>query len=46
MDELPFGPDEEPIPESSIQAVIDVLKTLAGEIDLAEFKRIHRRGQV
>ena len=38
-DELPPGPDEEQVPETSIKAVTEVLTTLAEEIDLAEFKR-------
>ncbi|MBX3412392.1 MAG: hypothetical protein KF708_06875 [Pirellulales bacterium] len=43
FDELPNGPDEEPVADEAISAVFEVLATLAGEIDLAEFKRVHRK---
>ena len=43
LDELPIGPDEEPVPESSIQAVYDVLVTLAKEINLADMRGPSRR---
>jgi hypothetical protein len=43
MEELPVGPDEEPVPESSIQAVYDVLEQLAKEINLAEMIRTPSR---
>lgn len=39
LNELPAGPDENPVPQDSIEAVIAVLHQLASEIDLAEFKR-------
>lgn len=39
LNELPAGPDENPVPEKSIEAVMAVLDQLASEIDLAEFKR-------
>uniref|UniRef100_A0A7C4LMH5 Uncharacterized protein n=1 Tax=Schlesneria paludicola TaxID=360056 RepID=A0A7C4LMH5_9PLAN len=39
LNELPTGPDENPVPEESIAAVMAVLDQLATEIDLAEFKR-------
>jgi hypothetical protein len=43
MDDLPVGPDEDPVPENDIEAVIEVLRTLASEIDLTAFKEIRRR---
>ena len=44
-DELPQGPDEDPVPESSVKAVMDVLTSLADEIDLSEFKRTKGKTQ-
>ncbi|MSO37801.1 MAG: hypothetical protein EXQ69_06055 [Acidimicrobiia bacterium] len=44
-DDLPEGPDDEPVPENSIKAVEAVLAALADEIDLAEFKRAPRRSR-
>ncbi len=42
MDELPEGPDEEPISGQSIGLVYDVLQRLAVDIDLANVKRRRR----
>jgi hypothetical protein len=42
-DELPQGPDEEPIPEPSITAVKEILASLADEIDLSDFTRTKQR---
>jgi hypothetical protein len=42
-DELPQGPDEEPVPEPSITAVTEILTSLAQEIDLSEFTRTKQR---
>jgi hypothetical protein len=39
-DELPEGPDDEPVSEESIRAVMNVLNSLAQETGLVEFKRI------
>ncbi|MGO9463935.1 MAG: DUF6339 family protein [Isosphaeraceae bacterium] len=44
MDDLPIGPDEDPVPEGEIAAVIEVLSTLARDIDLVAFKEVRRRG--
>jgi hypothetical protein len=38
-DELPEGPDDEPVSEESVRAVMDVLDGLAKETGLGEFKR-------
>lgn len=39
LEEIPVGPDENPVPEESIEAVIAVLEQLAAEIDLAQYVR-------
>ncbi len=39
-DELPHGPDDDPVSEESVQAVTEVLSGLAQEIGLTEFKRV------
>jgi Family of unknown function (DUF6339) len=43
MDDLPIGPDEDPVPEGEIDAVVEVLSTLARDIDLVAFKEVRRR---
>ncbi len=43
MDDLPIGPDEDPVPEREIDAVIEILRIPAREIDLTAFKKLRRR---
>jgi hypothetical protein len=39
LTDLPEGPDEAPVSDEDVDAVLDVLASLASEIDLVEFKR-------
>lgn len=45
VDQLPQGPDEEAIPEASIQAVFAMLETLADEINLSEVRGRSRKAE-